>query len=103
MAAKKVSARLQKALAAAEKERTKVYDQLYDRLIKLGFGDEYADLAAGDIADDWMECMIEDSEMPEIPAWHESDYTPPSDEESEEDEEEEEESDEVEELELGGT
>jgi len=77
------------------------HGRVYKTLQALGFGPEYCELAAADIADDHQNGLLE-GEPPEIPLWHEPDWEPPEDDEDGPGEEDDEEDDEDEGGEVEG-
>jgi hypothetical protein len=93
-ATKQLVKRVDRVKADLEKGHAFAFEKMHKVLTDLGFGANYAELAATDIADDYMNALCE-GEYPEVPIWHEDS----DEEEEEEDDEEEEEEEEEEELE----
>jgi hypothetical protein len=98
-ATKQLVKRLDRAKQDLERGFQIAFDKAYKMLIDLGFGPNYAELAATDIADDYTNGLME-GEFADRPIWHEDDYQPPGGDdeddvlEEEEEEEEEEEGEE---------
>jgi hypothetical protein len=88
-ATKQLVKRLERAKEDLERGHIFAFDKVHKVLMDLGFTANYAELAAEDIADDYMNGLME-GEMPNVPIWLENEDLE-EDEELEEEEEEEEE------------
>jgi hypothetical protein len=91
-ATKQLVKRLDRAKADLEKGFQIAFDKIHKALTDLGFGANYAELAATDLADDYVNGLME-GEMPDQPIWFEDEEEEEDDDLEEEEEEEEEEDD----------
>jgi hypothetical protein len=82
VATKQVIKRIDKVQKDLDAQYDVAFGKIHKVLSDLGFGAEYAERAATDIAEDYLNGLVEGT-PPEIPIWHESD---PDDEEEEDDE-----------------